>query len=79
MALAPQLAFRVRPDVFTFTLVSTPVTAKVQKLKANWTCEVSQNLVCFYNVKAEEVLLNDLDIALSKQVHETAGSIRKLF
>lgn len=50
-------------------LSSTPVTAKVMKLKALWSEEADQNLQAMYNIKAESVLLNALTNALQYQKH----------
>lgn len=50
-------------------LSSTPVTAKVLKLKALWSEEADQNLQSMYNIKAESVLLNALTNALQYQKH----------
>lgn len=48
---------------------STPVTAKVMKLKALWSEEADQNLQAMYNIKAESVLLTALTNALQYQKH----------
>lgn len=50
-------------------LTSTPVTAKVLKLKTVWSEEADQNLQAMYNIKAESVLLNALTNALTYQKH----------
>jgi hypothetical protein len=50
-------------------LSSTPVTAKVMKLKTLWSEEADQNLQAMYNIKAESVLLNALTNALQYQKH----------
>ena len=54
---------------YEMKLSSTPVTAKVMKLKALWTEEADQNLQSMYNIKAESVLLNALTNALQYQKH----------
>jgi len=54
---------------YEIKLSSTPVTAKVQKLKAVWSEEADQNLQSMYNIKAESVLLNALTNALQYQKH----------
>ena len=54
---------------YDIKLSSTPVTAKVLKLKATWTEEADQNLQSMYNIKAEPVLLNALTNALQYQKH----------
>jgi len=54
---------------YDMKLSSTPVTAKVLKLKATWTEEADQNLQAMYNIKAESVLLNALTNALQYQKH----------
>jgi hypothetical protein len=54
---------------FEMKLSSTPVTAKVMKLKALWSEEADQNLQSMYNIKAESVLLNSLTNALQYQKH----------
>jgi len=54
---------------YDIKLSSTPVTAKVLKLKATWTEEADQNLQAMYNIKAEPVLLNALTNALQYQKH----------
>jgi hypothetical protein len=48
---------------------STPVTAKVYKLKTLWTQEAEQNLQAMYNIKAESVLLDALTSALQYHKH----------
>lgn len=54
---------------YDLKLSSTPVTAKVLKLKATWSEEAEQNLQAMYNIKAESVLLNALTNALQYQKH----------
>lgn len=54
---------------YEMKLSSTPVTAKVMKLKALWSEEADQNLQSMYNIKAESVLLNALTNALQYQKH----------
>jgi len=54
---------------YEMKLSSTPVTAKVMKLKALWSEESDQNLQAMYNIKAESVLLNALTNALQYQKH----------
>lgn len=54
---------------YEMKLSSTPVTAKVMKLKTLWSEEADQNLQAMYNVKAESVLLNALTNALQYQKH----------
>src|SRR5574343_202487 len=54
---------------YEMKLSSTPVTAKVLKLKALWSEEADQNLQSIYNIKAESVLLNALTAALQYQKH----------
>ena len=54
---------------YELKLSSTPVTAKVMKLKAVWSEEADQNLQSMYNIKAEPVLLNALTNALQYQKH----------
>lgn len=54
---------------YEMRLSSTPVTAKVMKLKTLWSEEADQNLQAMYNIKAESVLLNALTNALQYQKH----------
>ena len=54
---------------YEMRLTSSPVAAKVMKLKTKWTEEASQNLQAMYNVKAESVLLTALSNALQYQKH----------
>lgn len=54
---------------YEMKLSSTPVTAKVMKLKTLWSEEADQNLQSMYNIKAESVLLNALTNALQYQKH----------
>jgi hypothetical protein len=54
---------------YEMKLTSSPVTAKVNKLKAVWSEEADQNLQSMYNIKAESVLLNALTNALQYQKH----------
>lgn len=54
---------------YELKLSSSPVTAKVMKLKAVWSEEADQNLQHMYNIKAEPVLLNALTNALQYQKH----------
>lgn len=54
---------------YEMKLSSTPVTAKVMKLKALWSEESDQNLQAMYNIKAENVLINALTNALQYQKH----------
>jgi len=56
---------------YEIKLTSTPVTAKVLKLKAMWSEEADQNLQSMYNIKAEPVLLNALTNALQYQKHRS--------
>ena len=43
-------------------LTSVPIVAKVRRLKANWTCELSQDLQCYHSIDAEEELKRVLDL-----------------
>jgi len=52
-------------------LSSSPVTAKVLKLKAVWSEEADQNLQAMYNIKAESTLLNAITNALQYQKHRS--------
>lgn len=54
---------------YEMKLSSTPVMAKVLKLKTLWSEEADQNLQAMYNIKAESVLLNALTNALQYQKH----------
>lgn len=54
---------------YEMKLSSTPVTARVMKLKTLWSEEADQNLQAMYNIKAESVLLNALTSALQYQKH----------
>jgi hypothetical protein len=54
---------------YELKLSSSPVTAKVLKLKAIWSEEASQNLQAMYNIKAEPTLLNSITNALQYQKH----------
>lgn len=54
---------------YEMKLSSTPVTAKVMKLKTLWSEEADQNLQAMYNIRAESVLLNALTNALQYQKH----------
>jgi hypothetical protein len=54
---------------YELALSSSPVTAKVIKLKAVWSEEASQNLQAMYNLKAEPILLNAITNALQYQKH----------
>jgi len=54
---------------YEIKLSSTPVSAKVMKLKAVWSEEADQNLQAMYNIKAETVLINALTNALQYQKH----------
>ena len=54
---------------YELKLSSTPVTAKVLKLRALWSEEADQNLQAMYNIKAESILLNALTNALQYQKH----------
>lgn len=54
---------------YEMKLTSTPVTARVIKLRALWSEEADQNLSAMYNIKAESVLLNALTNALQYQKH----------
>jgi len=56
---------------YELKLSSTPVTARVLKLKALWSAEADQNLQAMYNIKAESVLLNALTNALQYQKHRS--------
>lgn len=56
---------------YELKLTSTPVTAKVLKLRALWSEEADQNLQSMYNIKAESVLLNALTNALTYQKHRS--------
>lgn len=54
---------------YEMKLSSTPVTAKVIKLKSVWSEEADQNLQAMYNIKAESILLNAITNALQYQKH----------
>lgn len=54
---------------YEMKLTSTPVTARVLKLRALWSEEADQNLQAMYNIKAESILLNALTNALTYQKH----------
>ena len=54
---------------YELKLASSPVTAKVRKLKAVWSEEADQNLQAMYNIKAESTVLNALTNALQYQKH----------
>lgn len=54
---------------YELKLSSTPVTAKVMKLKAVWSEEADLNLQTMYNIKAEPTLMNALTNALQYQKH----------
>ena len=50
---------------------SSPVTARVYKLKTIWSEEADQNMQAMYNIKLESVLLNAITAALQYQKHRT--------
>lgn len=54
---------------YELKLSSTPVTAKVLKLRALWSEEADQNLQAMYNVKMESTLITALTNALQYQKH----------
>jgi hypothetical protein len=54
---------------YELKMSSTPVTAKVLKLRALWSEEADQNLQAMYNVKMESTLLSALTNALQYQKH----------
>lgn len=54
---------------YEMKLSSTPVTAKVLKLRTLWTEEADQNLQAMYNIKAESVLITAITNALTYQKH----------
>lgn len=54
---------------YEIKLASSPVTARVIKLKALWSEEADQNLEAMFNIKAETTLLNALTNALQYQKH----------
>lgn len=54
---------------YEMSLSSSPVTAKVIKLKAVWSEEANQNLQSMYNIKAEPTLLNAITNGLQYQKH----------
>jgi hypothetical protein len=54
---------------YELKLSSTPVTAKVLKLRALWSEEADQNLQAMYNVKMESTLLTALTNGLQYQKH----------
>jgi hypothetical protein len=48
-------------------LVWLPPWRGVHKLKANWTVEVSQDLVCLHGIRADAVLVKALNEALKRE------------
>ena len=50
---------------------SSPVTARVYKLKTLWSEEADQNMEAMYNIKLESVLLNAITSALQYQKHRS--------
>ena len=54
---------------YEMRITSSPVTAKVLKLKTKWSEEAAQNLQAMYNVKAESVMLTSLTNGLQYQKH----------
>lgn len=54
---------------YEMKLTSTPVTAKVMKLKAVWSEEADQNLSAMYNIGAEPTIINAITAALQYQKH----------
>jgi len=54
---------------YEMKLTSTPVTAKVMKLKAVWSEEADQNLQSMYNIGAEPTIVNSITNALQYQKH----------
>jgi hypothetical protein len=54
---------------YEMKITSTPVTAKVCKLKAVWSEEADQNLSTMYSIRAEPILLNAITNALQYQKH----------
>jgi len=54
---------------YEMKLTSTPVTAKVMKLKAVWSEEADQNLSAMYNIGAEPTIVNSITNALQYQKH----------
>ncbi len=55
--VAPLLPIPVAEPAFTLRMVSTPVVARVTKLKATWSEECDQTLCAMYNIRAEEQLV----------------------
>lgn len=43
-------------ELYEFHMVSTPVTAKVRKLTAQWSCDVAQDMQAFHHVQSERVI-----------------------
>lgn len=54
---------------YEMKLTSTPVTAKVMRLKAVWSEEADQNLSAMYNIGAEPTIVNSITNALQYQKH----------
>lgn len=54
---------------YELKLSSTPVTAKVLKLRALWSEEADQNLQAMYNIKMESTLITALTNGLQYQKH----------
>jgi len=62
VALAPQIAFRVKPEaiavkmpeVLAYELTITSIEAGVKKLDAHWSCEVEQDIQAFFGPGVED-------------------------
>jgi hypothetical protein len=65
----PDIAWLMsRPRNVYIDLVSTPVIARTRKLKARWRVEEHQDISAFYDISAEDQLVNALESNRMKQV-----------
>jgi hypothetical protein len=53
--------FPKRQSSYTLKLTSSPVRARARKLRTRWTCEVNQDLVAMYSVRAEDQLVDAIE------------------
>lgn len=59
-------------------MTSAPVVARTRKLKARWKCESKQEIAAFYDISAEDRLVDALERTTMKQVRIHKGKLLEI-
>lgn len=70
--------FPKRRSLYTLRLRSVPVRARARKLRAHWTCEVKQNLVAMYSLRAEDQLIEAVETIYMRQIKVNKASLLEI-